>query len=193
MSLIHEPMSNIVKFTINAKTFSNTLNILLKLWTSRSKNKVVNIKACCDYIEISIPGATKKVRAEVEGEANIILPVRLILAYLKTYSSDIITLKFSPGQLECGSSIFNTSAIELSSINKEVEYEEFINISQLSLVRILLKNENKLPDNGPLLGSLKKARTRFKNDLVAASEILDSYGISFEDLEQFVKMQIKSE
>ena len=59
---------------------------------SRVKDKVVNIKAYDKYIEIGIPGATKKIKAEVEGEANIILPVKLLLAYLQTCSSELITL-----------------------------------------------------------------------------------------------------
>jgi hypothetical protein len=186
-------MKSFVQITISTKILKDALTGLLKLWSSRAKDRVISIKACYEYIEISVPGATKKVKAEVIGEANIILPVKLILAYLQTCSTEIITLKFSPGQLECGSSIFNTTAIELSSINEEAENDEYINISQLSLLRILLKNGNSLIDNRPLLGNLKKARARFKNDLVTASEILEAYGIRYEDLEQFVIKQIKRE
>lgn len=88
-------METFVQFAISTKVLKDTLTGLLKLWATKAKEKVINIKAYDKYIEIGIPGATKKVRAEVEGEANIILPVKLLLAYLQTCSSEVITLKFS--------------------------------------------------------------------------------------------------
>lgn len=185
-------MANAVQFTVNTKTFSNALTGLLKLWSSKPKDRIISIRACGDNIKLCIPGGMTKVKAEVLGEACIITPAKLIIAYIKTTSSGSITFKFSPGQLECGSSVFHTNAIELSSLEVERDYEPEINLSHLSLVRMAYKFSPDEITHGALSILVKKDKVKFKNNIEAASDILKVYGISFDELEDFVLKKIKA-
>lgn len=76
-----------------------------------------------------------RMKAKTDGRGSVTLPGKIFEAYLKTYPSEVISFSFESGVIECGSSVFNSTAIEVSSIPKRRKSKLSINIDRESVLR----------------------------------------------------------
>jgi len=184
-------MNQFVVITVQQKALSKAINEILKFSGHKSQSPIINIKAYDNCIELSVQGAMIKISAKVEGTSNIAVPSKLILAYLQTSSMQEISFRFTAGQLECGSSIYSTNAIELMPIEVEINSELAINYNRPSILRLADTHTPEEIDAKGLTNVVRIAKIKFKNNIQEVAEILKDYEITYDEIEAFVFSKIK--
>lgn len=155
------------------------------------KNKMINIRATYEKVELSVQGVFCGAKAEVDGEGDIIMPAKLLKTYLDTCSTVNITLSFAKGQLKCGASIYETSAIDIMPLGLRPHLEVAINPTRLSTLRYALTetDEKQIQMKG-LATTVTSAKMAMKRDIQAALTILEKYDVTHDDLEKIVISRI---
>jgi hypothetical protein len=180
-----------ISLNINTSLIKQLFNQIVTTTVGLKKNKMINIRATFERVELSVQGAFMGGKAEVDGEGDIVLPAKVLKAYLDTCSTTNITFSFSKGELRCGSSIYQTSAIEIFPIGLRTHLEIPINPNRLSVLRYALSDKD--AKQIALLGlteTVKKAKLGMKKDIEIAHEALEKYNITFDEIEQIVISRI---
>jgi hypothetical protein len=144
-----------------------------------------------EYIELITQGVVKRVKADTIGEGEISLPVTLLKNYLATSSVTLISFKFSAGELECGSSRYSSSAIEVFPIPINTPVVLPINLNRISILRYGLNYSAEEIEK--LTATVKAAKRKMKSTILESLELLEEYDVTYDDLENLVNRKIKNE
>ena len=176
-----------IKISIKSSDLNHTFQKIMKISGGISKHKMINIRAENEYVELSIQGISLKSKAEVIGEGDIIMPSRLLKQYIDSSSNAIITFNFEKGKVRFGSSIYETSAIDIFPLGLRPYLEMPINPSCLSVLKYAFSEKNeKEVQMKRLITTVKCAKIEMKNNVQAAYEILKKYQVTHDDIEKIV-------
>ena len=100
-------------YTLNAKNLKQALSSMKRVAGKSYNNDVLKISVLPDKVEIAIQGVTKFLTSQTEGFADIFIPTKVLEAYMQTTSTANITFTFKEGEMQCGSSIYNSKAIRI--------------------------------------------------------------------------------
>lgn len=180
-----------ITFNISKGVLSNLFDQVMKPAGGLKKNKMINIRATYEKVELSVQGVFCGAKAEVSGEGDIILPAKLFKAYIDSCSVGTVTFTFSKGQLKCGSSIYETSAIDVMPLGLRPHLEVPINPTRLSTLRYALSEpDEKLIQMKGLGTTVTAAKMSMKRDIQAALTKLEKYDVTHDDLEKLVLRRI---
>lgn len=176
-----------IHFIVNTGTLKQLLDRVLRTAGGMGKNKIICLRATHDKLELSVPGALAMTKAEVHGEGDIILPTKLLKAYLSTCSTAIISFTFKKGEIQCGSSIITTSAIDIIPLGLRPHLEVPINSSRKSLTRYALTEQDDINISKKGMGAtIKTAKMTLKADIQSALKFLEKYDMTHDDLERLI-------
>jgi hypothetical protein len=102
-----------IKFTSKISDLKWAFEKTLKMTGGLKSNKIAQIRVYYDSVEFIAKGTVLKTKAESDLEGDILCPSRLLKSYINSCTSTVITFTFSSGSVQCGSSIFETNAIEV--------------------------------------------------------------------------------
>lgn len=184
-------MNELLKFVVEKVKFKNMLFGLNQISGQYDTNNIVSIQVNEEDIVISRPGIHQRMKAKTEGRGVVTLPEKIFEAYLKTYPGKVISFSFKQGEMECGSSVFNSTAIEVSPVPKRKKSEPPINIDRESVLRYCIgMSELEIKRQG-IYDLYEKAMRKMRSDLLKAEEILNLYGVKYDDLKQLLIDKIK--
>lgn len=176
-----------IHFTVNTANFRYLFERILRTTGGLSKNKMICLRATHEKLELSVQGALWQTKAEVSGEGDIILPSKLLKAYLSSCSTAIISFSFRKGELQCGSSVYTTSAIDIIPLGLRPHIEIPINSTRKSLLRYVLINHDDRTLSKKNMGTtVKNAKLALKRDIRSALEFLEKYEVTHDEIERLI-------
>lgn len=178
-----------ISFTVKTKEFKKALDKIFLL-QKRSKVAELKISVYDEEVKIEVQGITQIVKGETKGMGDVIVPSKILKAYLQTTTASVISFAFRNGELECGSSIYNSSAIQVSLSLLKPENELPINITPISLLRIAT---NKSPEEIKEMGlesRYNSARRRLSMKINEAVEVLKDYNVTFDELKAIIYQKL---
>lgn len=179
-------------FTVKTKDLKADLSRMERVGSRFSKTSMVKISVLPETIEISKQGMSRIIKAETEGLADIMVPALLLKGYLMTATSAVLSFTFKNGAVECGSSIFSSSAITVETIFNLPENDLPINATRLSVLRFAENKSNEEIERLGLTGSIKYAKRVYLEKVQKAAELLKDYDVSFEELMELINKKIKN-
>ncbi|CAN5457241.1 hypothetical protein BH11BAC3_BH11BAC3_07600 [soil metagenome] len=188
-------MSQIMQatFTIEIKKVKDSLIALSRMTGRFSKTTVIKIRVLNTVIEISTKGITKRIEANTNGGADISLPVILLKGYLTGSSGGYKTFTFRKGELLCNGSLFSSPAIKFEPVFSNMENVLPVNLNHVTLLQYGLSKSSFEIEKLNLTATIELAQRKMKTNLLEALEFLNQYKVNYGDLEELVKMRLKSE
>jgi hypothetical protein len=181
-----------LRFTVKTKDLKNALNKIFSL-SRRSKTTQLKISVREDLIAVEAQGLTLTVKAETIGIGEVLLPAQLFRGYAQTASASVISFTFRSGELECGSSLFHSSAIEVSESFAQLKNDVPFNLTPFILLRYTAgKSTQEIKELG-LSGRVQYARQVLHDQISAAVEVLSPYNVTFDELKELIEKKFKGE
>jgi hypothetical protein len=156
-------------------------------------SKVVEVKISVydEEVRIEVQGITQIVKGETKGMGDIIVPSKVLKAYLQTTTTSVISFTFRNGEFECGSSIYNSSAIQVSRSLVKPENDLPINITPISLLRLAaMRSAEEIKEMG-LESRYNGARRRLSMKINEAVDVLKDYNVTFDELKAIIDKKLK--
>lgn len=151
-------------------------------------NKVTQIRIYYDRVEFIGKGVTISVKTENDKEGDVLCPSNLLKSYLSTSSSPIIVFTFSKGSIQCGSSTFQTKAIDVFPHGFLPSSEGALNTTKKSVQKLaLLEINTEDYRRKGMMSTVVAANKKLKTDIIKALETLQEYNITYDDLETLVR------
>lgn len=179
-------------FTADPKAVNSNLMAMARIRSGFYKTRIVQIRIVHDAIELMGQGITRRIKAKTEGEADVCMPIALLKSYLSSSSFGLISFTFRQGELECGSSIYTSSAIEVTPVSLKQEYVLPINLNRISVLKYGFNHSDEEIHKMQLTATVESAQRKMKTKILEALEILKEYDVKYEDLEKIVINKIKN-
>ncbi|MBS4043508.1 MAG: hypothetical protein KGZ59_06805 [Chitinophagaceae bacterium] len=180
-------------FTLNTKSLKQALSSMKRVAGKSYNNDVLKISVLPDKVEIAIQGVIKFLTAKTEGFADIFIPTKVLEAYMQTTSTASISFIFKEGEMQCGSSIYNSKAIRVETIFSNPDNDLPLNTNNLVLLRYAENNtENKIEKLG-LTNQIRNAKRQLTTNINNALKHLSKYEVSYDELHNIIYKKIKPE
>ncbi|MBW6489619.1 MAG: hypothetical protein K0B15_00360 [Lentimicrobium sp.] len=184
-----------VTFLIETEGLSQILNrlkIVQKL--NKGKKKVlmceVTVKKGC--IELSTPGLFQVLEARTSGTCKFVIPVSFFTKVVASYKNDYLNFAVSKGMLEMENYICNanTTFFEDDSVLRSIQLPINFKSSDLLPLTGIEYTKEELEFNN-LAPHVEKAKRKLVMDLLAASQMLSDYDISYKELKAYTCDRLK--
>ncbi len=179
-------------FTADPKAINTNLMAMARIRSGFYKTKIVQIRIVNDAIELMAQGITRRIKAKTEGEADVCIPIALLKSYLSSSSFGLVSFTFRQGELECGSSIYTSSAIEVMPVSLKQEYVLPINLNHISVLKYGFNNNESEISKMQLSATVQAAKRKMKSNILEALENLKQYDVKYEDLETIIINKFKN-
>jgi hypothetical protein len=174
-----------LSFTIDTKTFRRCLNRIFKY--NLNRNEEIKISVSDESIELFGKGVMQKLNAKTNGCGDVMLPVKLLLGYLQNFTAASISFTFRNAELECGSSIFSSSAIVVGDSLAKPDAELPINLSAKNILRFTTDKSSEEIEKAGLIKSYQSQKKKLRNKIFLASVLLKDYDVTFDDLNELIQ------
>lgn len=178
-------------FTLNTKNLKQALRNIKQIGGKKYMNDVLKISVQPEKIEIGTQGVVRYITAQTEGFADIFVPARVLEAYLQTLSTASISFKFKQGEMQCGSSVYNSNAIRIETMFSNPDNDLPINTDNLVLLKYAENNpESKIEKLG-LTNQIRNAKKNLVNNINSALKHLSKYDVTYDELHELIYKKIK--
>lgn len=175
----------------NRQQLLNTFESCLRSSGGIRSNSIIQLRIFYDRVEFHAKGVCISVAADNVAEGDVLCPAKLLKSYLSSSSASVIVFVFSKGEVQCGSSKFQISSIDVFPHGLEPSSEIAINATLKSIKRLTLQESNtKYYQQKGMMSTVVAANKQLKDDLTKALEILQGYNVTYDDLEELVRKRI---
>jgi hypothetical protein len=177
-------------FKVETAYLKKSLDRFKKINPRYFKEGIGKIRVMPGGVELSTVGVVEAVHGETEGFCEVFVPLKLLYAYVSEYRQEYIKFTFKEGELECGSSTFSNSQIQISTWYSKVELELTINPSDIEILILGYKNFSDILQYN-LYQRYTKAKLKLEQDITECYGILTKYGVKKCEIEEIIYSKYK--
>lgn len=184
-----------VKFSIETDGLSQVLNrlkIVQKINKGRKKAVMCEVTVKKGCIELSTPGLFQVLEAKTRGTCKFVIPISFFTKVVASYKNDYLNFMVTKGKLEMENYICNanTTFFEDDSVLRSIQLPLNYKSSDLLPLTGLEYTEEELIFNN-IAPQVDRAKRKLVMDLMAASQMLTDYDISYTELKTLVCNKLK--
>lgn len=185
---------NKVLFTVDKKTLASLLMIMsniIKRSTSYKKYQICEFTVTKNKITINTAGFSYHLEAETSGGAKFTTNIIPLSKAIRTFKDSTLSFTLSQNLISCGtfrldvvSTFFNTDRI-LRKIDLPINFRKGHLINLLNC-----KYTPEELEFNKIMGLVQEAENDLNSDIIRISNILADYGVSAEDVNNFVRSKL---
>jgi hypothetical protein len=183
-----------VLFTVNKKTLASLLMIIsniIKCSTSYKKYQVCEFTLSKNKITINTAGFSYHMEAETSGGAKFTTNIIPLTKAIRTFSDSTLSFTLSQNLISCGTFRLDvvSTFINTDRILRKIDLP--INFGKGHLVNLLSgKYTSEELEFNKIIGLIHEAENDLKSDITRICNILSDYGVSAEDVNNFVRSKL---
>lgn len=176
-------------FTVKTKEFKNSLARIKRFNTRYFKEGSVKVRTMPGGIELSTIGFFETIHGETNGLAEVLAPLKLLLAFVNDSKHEKITFKFRKGEVQCGNSVFSYPHIKVETWYNSPDTRLSIHPTDIELLKMGYRDINEILKYD-LYTDYMKAKNKLNKSISEAFGSLKYYNINKEDIEILLRNKL---
>lgn len=176
-------------FTVKSQELRKSLMRFKNFNPKYFEEGTVKIRTMPGGIELSTIGFYETVNGSTNGLAEVLAPLKLLLAFVKDNKNENISFKFRKGEMECGNSIFSYPQIAIETWYNSPDIDLSIQPTEIELLKNGYKDINTILKYD-LYTDYIKAKNKLNKSITEAHGLLKMYKITKKDIENLIEEKL---